>query len=216
MDGYTRKDFLRDLHGVKLERVPGEKFSYSNTAVQLLGLVLERVYGKPFEELVRSRITGPLKMADTKVILSPTEAARIPKAYDTIGIAVQPAISTPLPAAGSLKSTVADMLKFLAWNVAEKDAVAKLTHQPAGNTVWSADGSFTVGLGWQIMTVSGRRVVFQDGNVPGYHSICVFYPELNLGIVVLSNEEFKPTPTRLSPLVNQILQTLDPRAPATP
>jgi len=217
LEGYTREAFFRDLHGVTLTRVPGEKFSYSNAAAQLLGLILERVYGKSYEEIVRIKITGPLKMNDTKVTLSAAEIARLPKGYSASGAFLPAlALSPRFPAAGSLKSTTADMLKYIAWHLAERDEAVKLSHQPAGNTVWSQDGSFTVGLNWQILKSAGRRNIFQDGNVPGFHSMCVLYPELNLGIIVLTNEEVGSRPADLSALVNPIVKAIAPGVIATP
>jgi len=53
LDGYSRKDFLADLHKVEIKTMPGEKFSYSNSAAVLLSIVLERVYGMPYEEIVK-------------------------------------------------------------------------------------------------------------------------------------------------------------------
>lgn len=215
LESYIQEEFFHDLHRVKLTRVPGEKFSYSNAAAQLLGLVLEHVYRMSYEELVRAKITKPLKMNATKVTLTAREIARLSKGYSAGGAFI-PALSTRFPAAGSLKSTTADMLKYIAWNVAERDEAVKLSHQPAGSTVWSPDNSYTVGLNWQILRSSGQRYFFQDGYVPGLHSMCVFCPELNLGIIVLSNEEVRSTASRLSPMINQILKAIDPRVLAIP
>ncbi len=44
--------------------------SYSNLGVGLLGVLLSRVYGKPWEVLVAEKIIGPLGMKDTVVNLS--------------------------------------------------------------------------------------------------------------------------------------------------
>jgi CubicO group peptidase (beta-lactamase class C family) len=215
LERYTEKDFFQELHDVKLTRIPGVSFSYSNVAAQLLGLVLERVYGVPYEKLLRTKITGPLKMNDTKVALTPAEVTRLPKTYSAGG-AFQWPLSTRFPAAGSLKSTAVDMLKYIAWELAERDKAVKLSHQSAGSTVWSGDGSYTVGLNWQIMRFPGQRKIFQDGNIPGFHSMCVLYPELNLGIIVLTNEAVGPKPSSLSPMIEQILTAIDPRVTSTP
>jgi serine-type D-Ala-D-Ala carboxypeptidase/endopeptidase len=215
LEKYTREDFLRDLHGVRLTRGPGEKFSYSNAAAQLLGLVLERAYGESYEDLIRSKITGPLKMSDTKVALTAAEMARLAKGY-AAGGAFLPAGSTQLPAHASIKSTIQDMIKYIEWHLTESDEAVKLSHRPAGTTVWSKDNSFTVGLNWQILESSGRRSIFQDGNVPGHHSMCVLQPELKLGVIVLTNEEVRPRPANLSLLINQILKEIDSRAVVTP
>jgi CubicO group peptidase (beta-lactamase class C family) len=215
LEKYTREDFFRDLRGVNLTREPGAKFGYSNAAAQLLGLILERVYGRSYEELVRIKITGPLKMSDTKVTLTTSEMADFPKGHGAGG-AFLPALSARFPAASSLKSTTEDMLKYIAWHLAESDEAVKLSHRPAGTTVWSQDNNFTVGLNWQVLKSSGRRQIFQHGNVPGHHSMCVLFPELNLGIIVLTNEEVRAKPASLSPLINQILMAIDRRAVATP
>jgi CubicO group peptidase (beta-lactamase class C family) len=176
-----------------------------------LGLVLERVYGKSYEELLRIKIARPLKMNDTKVTLTSAERARVPRGYSAGG-AFLPALSTQLPAAGSLWSTTADLLKYIAWNLAESDPAVKLAHQPAGNTVWTPDHHYTVGLNWQIIHLPGQRRIFQDGNVPGFHSMFVLYPELQIGIIVLTNEEVGSESASLTPMVDRILKAIDPRA----
>jgi D-alanyl-D-alanine-carboxypeptidase/D-alanyl-D-alanine-endopeptidase len=210
VEKYTREDLLHDLHGVKLTRVPGEKFSYSNVAAQLLGLILEGVYGKSYEELVRIKITGPLKMHDTKVTLTAAEMTQMPKAYNG-GDAFFPALSTQLPAAASLKSSLSDLLKYLSWHIAETDPAVIRTHQPAGSTVWREDNSYTVGLNWQILRSPDRHSIFTNGNVPGFHSEFIMFPELHLGIIVLTNEEEVANRTGLSALADQIAKAIDPR-----
>jgi CubicO group peptidase (beta-lactamase class C family) len=180
-----------------------------------LGVILERVYGKSYEELTRAKITGPLGMNDTKVTLTAAEMERFPKGQSASGPFL-PAFSGRLPAHGSLKSTTADMLKYMAWHLAEKDKAIKLSHRTAGTTVWSEDNSFTVGLNWQIFHSSCRRRIFQDGNLPGHHCMCVLQPESKVGIIVLTNEEVRAQPAQLSPLINQILKEIDPGTPSAP
>jgi serine-type D-Ala-D-Ala carboxypeptidase/endopeptidase len=216
IEKYTRDDFFRDLHNVQLTRVPGEKFSYSNTAAQLLGVVLERVYGKSYDDLIQTKIAHRLKMKDTRVVLSPAQMSRVPLGYSPTGAFRPSFLSTRFPAAGSLKSTTTDMLQYMKWHLAEQEEAVKLSHQPAGNTVWSQDGSYSVGLNWQMLKSSGQRVIWQDGSIPGFHAMCVLYPELKLGIIVLTNEEDRAKPTFLSPLVNQILKAIDPQVMAVP
>jgi CubicO group peptidase (beta-lactamase class C family) len=208
---YTQDDFLRDLHGVKLTRLPGERFSYSNAAAQLAGLALERVYDASYDDLVRTKIVDPLAMEDTKVALSATEQMRFPRGYSR-GVAFVPPCSSVLPAHGALKSTAADMLKYVAWHLAEMDEAVKLTHRPAGTTVWTADNSYTVGLNWQILQSGGKRKIFQGGSVPGHQALCVLQMDEDVGIIVLTNERVGATPIDLSALVDRILKGLIPSA----
>jgi serine-type D-Ala-D-Ala carboxypeptidase/endopeptidase len=76
LDRYTRKDFLADLHKVEIKTLPGEKFSYSNSAAVLLSIILERVYGMPYEDLVKQKIATPLGMQDTTMTVTDAEAKR--------------------------------------------------------------------------------------------------------------------------------------------
>ena len=49
---YSRDKFFDDLHKVKIDTVPGIKLSYSNSAAQLLGYILEGVYKMSFGEML--------------------------------------------------------------------------------------------------------------------------------------------------------------------
>ena len=59
---YTRAEFLRQLHMVKPQRPPGSEPAYSNVASMLLGVVLEKLYGEPFDTMLAREIEKPLRM----------------------------------------------------------------------------------------------------------------------------------------------------------
>ncbi|WP_461041862.1 serine hydrolase domain-containing protein [Spirosoma harenae] len=204
---YSRADFYADLHEVKLDTIPGTTFRYSNTGAQLLGYILERIYGKTFEQLVQQKIAQPLAMNDTRITLTPSVQNRLAKGYDCDGI-LMPDSPDELQAASALKSTVADMLHYIQWNVAEQTETARLAHQPT----WKSGNSYSAGLNWQMLQSSGNRVIWQDGNIPGFSSLCINYPELNMGIVVLSNECDRTTASRITTLANQVAKAIDNRA----
>jgi CubicO group peptidase (beta-lactamase class C family) len=203
LQGYTRQDFLEDLRRVELKSSPGSQFQYSNVGTQLLGYILEHVYGKPYEQLVTAKITEPLKMSSTKFVLSTPEAHRF-KGYNGEGVAV-PNNSDYMAAAGGVKSSVLDMLKYTQWHLHETDEAVRLTHQPT----WSNGGIYSVGLNWQMFQLPAHRVIWQEGSLPGYSSYCVIYPELNLGIVALMNEFDPATSSQLTMLIKE-LTIMDP------
>jgi CubicO group peptidase (beta-lactamase class C family) len=207
--GSTRARFYAALHRVRLAAPPGTRFSYSNAAAQLAGHILERVYGVPFETLVRTRIAAPLGMPDTCITPTAQQRSRLATGYE--GGAPQPAFPDQMQAAGALKSTLADMLAYARWHLAEQDPAVKLAHLPADRA-----GDYTAGLNWQILRQGGRRVLFQDGTQPGFASMLVLYPDNGMAIVVLSNEIDGGTLGRLRTLVNGIAQALDGAAPAVP
>jgi len=211
LQNYTPSDFFADLHKVRLNAAPGYAFRYSNAGAQLLGYILERVYKLSFEELVRLKITQPLAMNDTKITLTPADLDRRANGYDCNGIQM-PDTPNQLQGACAVKSTVADMLKFIQWNVAEQDKAANLSHQ----LTWGDENRYSAGLNWQVLNTAGYRVIWQDGNIPGFSSLCVNYPELDMGIIVLSNECDRQTASRIRVLANQIARTLDDRATMLP
>jgi len=142
---YTRRDFFADLHTVKLTAIPGTQFKYSNAGAILAGYILERIYQTPYEELVKRRIARPLKMRDTTITLAGPQIQRLVKGFDAQGRVV-PDNPDQLQAAGALKSTVADLLKYVRWQIAESAPEVKLSHQPT-----FTQGNYSAGLNWQML-----------------------------------------------------------------
>jgi len=203
---YTRADFYSDLRLVKLPAVPGKEFRYSNTAAQLAGYVLEGIYQEPFEQCVKSKLARPLGMTNTAIALNPWQRGQLATGYDGDGN-VMPFPLDELQAAGALKSNVADLLKYLRWHATEADEAVKLSHQPT-----FTENNYAAGLNWQILNANGRRLVWQEGNLPGFTSYLLFEPELGLGLVLLTNESGPSSSQRISAMANQILKALDDRS----
>lgn len=206
----SRADFYAALRQVRLTNRPGTRFEYSNAAAQLAGYVLERLGGASFETLVKDRLAAPLGMRDTTITVTAAQRARLAAGYDETGTR-QAASPDQFQAAGALRSTLADMLKYTRWQLDQHDPVVRLTHVPT-----YTNDDYAVGLNWQMVRSDGRRVIFQDGAVPGFASLCVLQPELNLGIVILSNELGPVTMDGLSTMANQILRDIDARSVAKP
>lgn len=206
----TRADFYAGLHQVKLTAVPGTRFGYSNAAAQLAGYILERVYGTGFAALVGTHIATPLGMHDTCIAPTAQQRSRLADGYDETGTR-QPGFPDQIQAAGALKSTLADMLAYARWHLAEQDPAVRLAHRPTDRV-----GEYTAGLNWQILEHGNRRVLFQDGSHPGFANLLVLYPGHGLAIMVLSNEIDPGTMGRLRTLVNGIAHALEADAPVVP
>ena len=73
-------DTMERLASVPFLAQPGEQWVYGyNTDV--LGCVAERVAGMPLDQLIRTRITGPLGMRDTHFFLPPEQRERLVAVY---------------------------------------------------------------------------------------------------------------------------------------
>jgi D-alanyl-D-alanine-carboxypeptidase/D-alanyl-D-alanine-endopeptidase len=205
----THANFPAALKHVKLAAPPGTRFSYSNAAAQLAGDILARVEGMPFEALVRQRIAVPLGMYDTFISPTAQQAGRLVSGYENGSL--QPYFPDQMQAAGALKSTLADMVAYARWQLAEDDLAVRLSHQPMDRV-----DQYVAGLNWQILTAGNRRVIFQDGSHPGFACLLVLHPENDMAIVLLSNAIDRDTMGRLRRLANGIVQSLDANAPAVP
>ena len=199
--GYTRENFYEDLHKVKLDKEPGAEFKYSNSAAQLLGYILEKVYGMPYERIVLKKIARPLGMTETKITLTASERTRLAKGhYDNGSIALYGTPQTQ--AAGALRSSVSDMLKYIRYHLNENDEVIRLSHQ----TTWGDIKYYASGLNWQMnKTPAGHRRIWQNGGSFGFSSYCAVFPELRLGIVLLANESDQNSQGRLNAMADEIM-----------
>jgi CubicO group peptidase (beta-lactamase class C family) len=74
------EDFVATLGTVPLEFSPGEAWNYS-VSTDVLGLVVQRASGLPFEEFLRTRIFEPLGMADTGFQVPASQLDRLPDAW---------------------------------------------------------------------------------------------------------------------------------------
>jgi CubicO group peptidase (beta-lactamase class C family) len=118
-DPYPVAEFVKKYCSGNLEFEPGSKFAYNNSGYFLLGAIIEKVTGKPYEAVLKEQILDPLGMKDTGYdrhgTVLPKRAAGYSKTL--LGYENAPYLDMSLPyAAGSLYSTIEDlysMFKFL-------------------------------------------------------------------------------------------------------
>ena len=116
-------EWIRRLGTLPLLYQPGERWMY-NTGADVLGVLIERASGQPFERFLQERIFGPLGMTDTGFDVPADRIGRLATSYvvdPASGAAViydEPGDSqwSRLPAfpsgGGGLVSTVDDYLAF--------------------------------------------------------------------------------------------------------
>jgi len=62
---YKVDEFVKKYASGNLEFEPGTKFSYNNSGYFLLGAIIEKVTGKPYEQVLKENIFDPVGMKDT-------------------------------------------------------------------------------------------------------------------------------------------------------
>src|SRR5437868_15659 len=122
---YSWPDFVRFLNSWKIDpkHEPGKQYLYSNAAMVLLRVALERRFNTRFATLMRERITGPLGMSSTALPLPRGLLGRAVQGYSPMGKPIgPPGQETGVfqwPGAGQIYSSSRDMATFLAANMGE-------------------------------------------------------------------------------------------------
>ncbi len=119
------------LKAFKPYREPGAQYEYSNLAVGLLGVVLERISGKSYEVLLEEKICKPLAMQHTLLTLQKEDSAHFAKGYNGMGQPVASWEFKSLAAAGGIRSSVKDMLLYAStffFNPRTHNAIVILTN----------------------------------------------------------------------------------------
>jgi len=209
LEKYTRAEFLRQLHLLKPRRPPGSDPAHSNVASMLLGVVLEKIYGEPFESVLAHEIEKPLKMGNGATPPSKLLAHGYTRDNEEL-----PPFSAPMQfASGSLRYSVEDLLRYASWQLVERDASVKLAHRP---TWQSQDKSQGVAFYWIIgESPQGRRLRY-SGGTSGFASMCDLYPDAGVAIVLLSNKAADGAQESLRALSADIVDVMAPRGAISP
>jgi CubicO group peptidase (beta-lactamase class C family) len=118
----TLDETVAALAGLPLEFSPGEAWNYS-VSTDVLGYLVGRISGMAFQDFLKTRIFGPLGMADTDFQVAPGQEHRFAACYAATpqgGIKLQddplksPYLEPPrfYSGGGGLVSTAADYLRF--------------------------------------------------------------------------------------------------------
>ena len=127
-------------------------------------------------------------MYDTRIVLTPDEQARLATGHDAAGDPVPSWDLPTLAGAGALRSTVNDLLKFLAANLDSSDALLPRTLRSThGARAKTGAADLDIGLGWHILRRFDTEIVSQNGETGGYHSFIGVDKRKRLGVVVLTN-----------------------------
>lgn len=188
---YTDEELVKKAFAQPLVFAPGERWSYSNTGYILLGIIIKKVTGKFYGDVLRERIFEPLKMDAARVI---SEANIIPNRANGYYIIKgelknQSYISPSLnrTADGTLYLTVADLAKWdtaLYTNKLFKKASLEQMWMPAKLT---GEETYPYGFGWFINNVRGHRLIEHGGGWQGFTAHIARYADDNLTIIVLTN-----------------------------
>lgn len=172
-------------------REPGAQYEYSNLAVGLLGVILERISGKPYEQLVQEIICEPLQMKNTRVDLVSGDTTKFAIGYNLQLLPVHSWEFSSLAGAGAIRSGINDMLLYAKAQVSKQNTklqkAIELTHE-----LTFEYGDYKVALGWHLFNLGGKNYLAHDGQTGGYCSSMIFNPASGKAVVILTNASVGP------------------------
>lgn len=186
---------------------PGAVFDYSNISASVAGYAAVLAdqpesanVHQDYLELVEDRVLGPLGMDDSFLLASEAIASGLlSRTYELEGgVAVllesEDTDDDLLAPSGALKSSANDMARFL--QVLLADGVA-----PDGSSVVSSASIETMwepalegyAMGWEVGSVDDVPYLAHEGSFDGFLSLIMVAPDLDLGLVVLTNADTAAT-----------------------
>ncbi|MFL6635002.1 MAG: serine hydrolase domain-containing protein [Massilia sp.] len=182
----TPADVLALVQDQPLRFAPGSKYEYSNTNYVALGLIIEKLTGKPYADVLETRFLRPLGMThsgyfdDTRIV--PALVPGYLKEDGRLQVMFHIAPSM-LYAAGNLYSTIDDLLL---WDRALLDTDALGLDATLRKEMFRNQG-FGYGLGAFVGTIDGEAAVGHGGTLPGYQFGYEHFTRLPLTVLVMTN-----------------------------
>ncbi|ASA26131.1 penicillin-binding protein [Paenibacillus donghaensis] len=194
------EDYVKQ-HIPPVVREPGTSYMYDNFASLLLGLVVEKASGEPYEDYMEKHVFAPLNMDKSGFLLEGELKEDLATAYDATGKALDLYTVTPtvMPHGGML-STADDIGKFMtafldggaAGNnriLAESSVEAmeqyrSSIHPLLPNTTYGFEAPIQLpGAG------SSSKIITKAGDLIGFSSYMFLIPEQNTGVFIGYNQQ---------------------------
>lgn len=184
---YTVDQLHAFLASHQLSRDVGVQYEYSNLGGGLLGHALASRAGVTYEALIDARIVKPLGMRSTRITVTDEMRARLAVGHSPSGETVSNWDLPTLAGAGALRSTANDLLTFISAAMnSEGPLASSFARLPTVRRQTGAP-NLDIALGWHVLRLHGRDLLWHNGGTGGYRSFVGFDPIERVGVVVLSN-----------------------------
>jgi CubicO group peptidase (beta-lactamase class C family) len=182
---------MRALGDVRLAHQPGAAFTYSNANYDLVGMLVERVSGLPYEQYVEERIFAPLGMRRSAVVTAPDQLGEAARGFQSwYGLALpsaQTMLNRGVAPGGGVFSSAEDMGRYLSAHLGAGHGPSALLSAAGFATLHTPPAATSYAMGWSNREVAGRPMLLHNGGSPDFTATALFLPEEGYGVVVLTN-----------------------------
>jgi CubicO group peptidase (beta-lactamase class C family) len=218
--------------GIPFSTPPSTRYEYSNFAFGLLGRVVTKASGMPYEQYVQQHILKPLKMTSTTF-----EFTDVPAKNRAMGYRLLPdgtySEEPSLPhgvfgSTGGLLTNAADMGRYLAFHLSawpprddadtgpvHRASVREMSHMwtPSNLTVTNTGGVIKAaesGYGFGLRVTTDCRfehIVGHGGGLPGFGSYMAWLPDYGVAMFAMANLTYAGPAEPISQAWDVLLKT---------
>lgn len=210
---FTMDDILKSFQYQKPISAFRTKYDYDNLLYMVAGELVKRISGQSWVDFVKNRIMNPIGMVNSVTVSSNLpDKGNYAMPHHVVGDSISELpvfnIGKVGAPAGGIYASVAELTNWLKVQLNGgkygKELSQQLFSEKQQYQMWKphTNTGFTViphgpnenhfsayGLGWNIYDSKGKIVLEHTGGLPGMLSRTILVPELNLGIVVLTNAD---------------------------
>lgn len=147
---------------------PGAAYGYSNSNYVLLGMLVERIYGHDFDEVLRRHLLRPLDLDETGSLLDADAPALMPRSW-----------ASAFGTSGNMYASVSDLVD---WAMALYGGRVLAPETLVAMTTFNRDD---YGLGTEAIRLGSRTGIGHSGLLRGFTSVLVHLPEENITIALV-------------------------------
>jgi len=209
--GLTREEVVHRLRYLNLATDSCDHFHYNNLMYLAIGMAMEKITNKRWEDIVSQRILTPLRMTHTGFSADEMRKSSdyaLPYIEKEDGLKRMPFRDYSVIApGGGMYSNVNDMCRWVQLNLKhgewqQKSLISFATFKElqapqvvvSGYPETKEEQVRAYGLGWYVQSYLGSLNVMHDGTFDGYMAFVSLLPQKDIGIVVLCNKNLTAWP----------------------
>ncbi|MES2320061.1 MAG: serine hydrolase domain-containing protein [Pseudomonadota bacterium] len=195
---YTTDQLLEHYKTYRPEMTPGTVYGYSNVGYQLMGLIVEKVTGAFYGDLIQNRIFTPLGMTSARIIDFNNFSGNatgyyvdgknlVPQRMEKLSGGAQSIVRM---AAGGIEMSATDLGKWDASLYTEKPLKKSSIDQmwaPSILVEKGADYTINYGLGWMLSDYKGHPKVYHSGGMRSFSSDYLRFTTDKVSVIALIN-----------------------------
>lgn len=214
---WTYKDRLEVIFNDNPVHEAGKGWAYSDTNYILLGMLIEKVTGERYYDLVRDIILKPSQLSNTypsnkRFITNLAQGySRLPEGFHVPNKTVVDKKYYMNPqlewTGGGMASTTEDLAKwaklYYEGKLVSKNNLNKIiTPNPNGKNV---EGSSSYGMGSFIYNMKHGEAFGHTGFMPGFNSIFIYYPKLGIAAAMNINCDYAVSVLNLNNVIDDLI-----------